>query len=78
MIVEIKSILTQRDVDQMKRKMENVFKVMPEHKNKIFYGMIAYVSGHTDLKKQIIENGWYLAQVDFQYLCLSTRGLLEE
>jgi hypothetical protein len=25
--------------------------------------MIAYVSGHTDLKKQIIANGWYLAHV---------------
>ena len=63
MIVEIKSKLTQRDIDQMKRKMEDVFKVMPEHKNKTFYGMIAYVSGHTDLKRQIIENGWYLAHV---------------
>jgi len=63
MIVKIKSKLTQRDIDQMKRKMGDVFKLMPQHKSKTFYGMIAYVSGHSDLKKQIIENGWYLARV---------------
>lgn len=63
MIVEIKSKLTQRDIDQMKRKMEAIFKVMPEHGNKTFYGMIAYVSGNADLKSQIIENGWYLAHI---------------
>ena len=63
MIVEIKSRLNQRDVDQMKRKMDDIFKVMPEHKNKTFYGMVAYVTGHENLKKQIIENGWYLAHI---------------
>ena len=63
MIVEIKSRLNQRDVDQMKRKMDEIFKVMPEHKNKTFYGMVAYVTGHENLKKQIIENGWYLAHI---------------
>ncbi len=63
MIVEIKSKLRQEDIDQMKRKMDEVFHWLPEHKNKAFYGMIAYVSGHSDLKRQIIENGWYLACV---------------
>jgi hypothetical protein len=63
MIVEIKSKLTQRDIDQMTRKMNDVFKVMPEHKDKTFYGMVAYVSGHSDLKRQILKNGWYLAHI---------------
>ena len=63
MIVEIKSRLSQRDIDQMKRKMDSIFKLMPEHGNKTFYGMIAYVSGHEDLKRQIIENGWYMAHI---------------
>ncbi len=63
MIVEIKSKLTQREIDQMKRKMETVFKVMPQHRNKTFYGMVAYVSGSADLRKQIIGNGWYLAHI---------------
>ena len=66
MIVEIKSKLRQEDIDQMKRKMTEVFHWLPEHTNKTFYGMIAYVSGDSDLKKQIIQNGWYLAHVGEQ------------
>ena len=57
MIVEIKSRLNQRDIDQMKRKMDDVFKLMPEHKNKTFYGMVAYVTGHENLKKQNFDIG---------------------
>ena len=47
----------------MKRKMDEVFFWLPEHTNKTFHGMLAYVSGDVDLKRQIIENGWYLAHV---------------
>jgi hypothetical protein len=63
MIVEMKSRLRQEDIDQMQRKMDEVFFWLPEHQSKTFFGMIAYVSGDTDLKKQVIENGWYLAHV---------------
>ena len=63
MIVEIKSKLRQEDIDQMKRKMSEVFFWLPEHREKTFYGMVTYVSGHTDLKRQVLENGWYLARV---------------
>ena len=79
MIVEIKSRLRQEDIDQMKRKMDEVFYWLPEHKNKKFYGMIAYVSGHTDLKRQIIENGWYLDAIYkkvFVALAQGVAGLL--
>jgi hypothetical protein len=72
MIVEIKSRLRQEDIDQMKRKMDEVFYWLPEHKSKKFYGMIAYVSGHTDLKRQIIENGWYLAHVGDELFKMET------
>ena len=72
MIVEIKSKLRQEDIDQMKRKMIEVFHWLPEHKNKTFYGMIAYVSGDSDLKKQIIKNGWYLAHVGEQLFDMET------
>ena len=63
MVVEIKSKLRQEDIDQMKRKMDQIFTMMPDHRDKTFYGMVAYVSGHTGLKKQIISNGWYLVHV---------------
>jgi hypothetical protein len=63
MIVEIKSKLREEDILQMKRKMENVFKTMPEHSDKTFQGMIVCVSGTPELKRRVIENGWHLAHI---------------
>ena len=63
MIVEIKSNLRKEDIAQMKRKMDGVFQMLPEHRNKTFQGMIACVSGTADLKQQVLENGWYLAHI---------------
>lgn len=63
MIVEIKSKLRSEDIDQMARKMESVKKMLPEHADKSFFGMICYVAGDSDLKKAVIRKGWYLAQV---------------
>jgi Tat protein secretion system quality control protein TatD with DNase activity len=63
MIVEIKSNLRKEDIVQMKRKMDGVFQLLPEHRNKTFRGMIACVSGSTDLKKEVLDNGWYLAHI---------------
>jgi hypothetical protein len=63
MIVEIKSSLRKEDIAQMQRKMDGVFKMLPEHRGKTFQGMIACVSGTADLKRQIIESGWYLAHI---------------
>jgi hypothetical protein len=63
MIVEIKSNLRKEDIAQMKRKMDGIFQLLPEHRNKTFRGMIACVSGSTDLKKEVLENGWYLAHI---------------
>lgn len=63
MIVEVKSRLRQEDIDQMQRKMDEVFFWLPEHVGKTFYGMVAYVSATTALKRQVIENGWYLVHV---------------
>lgn len=63
MIVEIKSNLRNEDIVQMKRKMDRIFHFLPELRNKTFQGMIACVSGSADLKKQVLDNGWYLAHL---------------
>jgi len=63
MIVEIKSNLRKEDIAQMKRKMDGIFTMLPEHRDKTFQGMIACVSATADLKKQVLENGWYLAHI---------------
>ena len=62
-IVEIKSHLRLEDVQQMKRKTEELFEWMPGQRQTTFHAMIAYVTGDADIKRQIIENGWYLAHV---------------
>jgi hypothetical protein len=63
MIVEIKSNLRKEDIAQMKRKMDGIFTMLPEHSDKTFQGMVACVSASADLKKQVLENGWYLAHI---------------
>lgn len=63
MIVEIKSNLRKEDITQMKRKMDGIFTMLPEHSDKTFQGMIACVSASADLKKQVLENGWHLAHI---------------
>jgi len=45
MIVEVKSSLNMATIQQMKRKMDHVFRWMPEHRDKEFQGMVAYVEG---------------------------------
>ncbi len=62
-VVEIKSKLRPEDIVQMKRKMDNVFKMMPQHRDKTFQGMVACVSGSSDLKRQVLANGWHLAHI---------------
>jgi len=63
MVVEIKSNLRKEDIAQMKRKMDGIFQLLPEHKDKTFQGMVACVSGTADLKREVLENGWHLAHI---------------
>ena len=63
MIVEIKSKLEDKHVEQMDRKMAEVFDWLPAHRGKKFYGMIAYVSGPEAIKRRIMKNGWFLAHI---------------
>ena len=74
MIVEIKSNLRREDIAQMKRKMDGIFQLLPEHRYKTFQGMIACVSGTADLKQQVLENGWYLAHIGEDLFELETPG----
>jgi hypothetical protein len=63
MVVEIKSILDRRAVEQMKRKMDGIFYWMPEHRDKEFQGMMAYVEGSLDAREEVLRQGWHLVRV---------------
>lgn len=52
--------------------MDEVFKLMPEHRRKTFQGMIACVSGTADLKRKVLENGWHLARSGDELFGLET------
>ena len=63
MIVEVKSSLDMATVVQVKRKMESLFRWMPEHRNKAFQGMVAYVDGSASARNAVLAHGWHLVHV---------------
>ncbi|MCX6873825.1 MAG: DUF3782 domain-containing protein [Verrucomicrobia bacterium] len=63
MIVEVKSSLDLAVIEQMKRKMERLFHWMPEHREKEFQGMVAYVEGSAAARQAVLAHGWHLVQV---------------
>jgi hypothetical protein len=63
MIVEVKSSLDLATIKQMKRKMENLFRWMPEHRGKEFQGMVAYVEGSAAARQAVLAQGWHLVHV---------------
>ena len=66
-VVEIKSKLETNVLEQMERKMREVFDWLPEHRGKTFEGMIAYVHAERayedELREKIIEKGWHLVSM---------------
>ncbi|MCX6875614.1 MAG: DUF3782 domain-containing protein, partial [Verrucomicrobia bacterium] len=63
MIVEVKSSLDLAVIEQMKRKMDSIFHWMPEHREKEFQGMVAYVEGSAAARQAVLAHGWHLVQV---------------
>ena len=63
MIVEVKSSLNMATIQQMKRKMDHVFRWMPEHRDKEFQGMLLYVEGSASARQAVLANGWHLVHV---------------
>ena len=63
LIVEVKSHLDLATIQQMKRKMEHLFRWMPEHRDKEFQGMVAYVEGSAAARQAVLAQGWHLVHV---------------
>jgi len=63
LIVEVKSHLDLATIQQMKRKMEHLFRWMPEHRDKEFQGMVAYVEGGAAARQAVLAQGWHLVHV---------------
>ena len=63
MIVEVKSSLNLAIIKQMKCKMDHLFRWMPEHRDKEFQGMVAYVEGSAAARQAVLAHGWHLVHV---------------
>ena len=63
MIVEVKSSLDMATIGQMKCKMDRLFHWMPEHRDKEFQGMVAYVEGSAAARQAVLAHGWHLVHV---------------
>ena len=63
MIVEVKSSLDLTTIEQMQRKMDGIFRWMPEHRDKEFQGMVAYVDGNAATRQAVLAHGWHLVHV---------------
>lgn len=62
-IVEIKSHLHHRELDQVLKTMEEFPKFFPEHKDKKLYGIVAAIDVSEEMKKEVLEKGLYLALI---------------
>lgn len=72
-IVEVKSLLDFRAIAQMERKMDRLFDWLPEHRDKAFQGIVAYVDGGKDEREAAIEKGWHLIHVGEDLFQLETK-----
>jgi hypothetical protein len=71
-IVEIKSHLKGKDVEQVLNIMERFFDFFPEHKGKKVYGIVAYIDASEEGKRLALKKGLYLACIHDEIFELKT------
>ena len=62
-VVEVKSHLKGKDVEQVLKIMERFFEFFPEHKGKKVYGIVAYIDASEEGKNRALKSGLYLASI---------------
>lgn len=62
-VVEIKSDLKGKDVDQVLSIMDKFYDLFPEHKGKKLYGIIAYIDASEEGINRALKAGFYLASI---------------
>lgn len=62
-LVEVKSNLQEKHIDQLKNMIEMFDTAFPEHKDKTTFGAIATVNYTEELKEKVLENGFYFINI---------------
>jgi hypothetical protein len=70
--VEVKSHLREEGVNQLSNLMANFRSLFPEHADKKLYGIIAAVDMSEDIKKRVLDAGFYAARIKDEVFSLDT------
>lgn len=71
-VVEVKSHLRAEGIEQLKHILKRFRQFCPEHQDKKLYGMLAVVDATDDLRKQALDQGFYLAGIHDQQFVIET------
>lgn len=71
-IVEVKSHLTMREIEQTLKILKKFPLAFPEHANKTIYGMIVAVDASSEMKQQVLNEGLYFATIHDDHFQLKT------
>jgi hypothetical protein len=71
-IVEVKSHLTMREIEQTVKILQKFPHAFPEHAHKKIYGIIAAVDASTEMKQRVLEEGLYFATIHDDHFQLKT------
>jgi len=70
--VEVKSHLREEGINQLSTLMANFRNLFPEHADKKLYGIIAAVDMSEDIKKRVLDAGFYAARIKDEVFSLDT------
>ncbi|SOD83103.1 DUF3782 domain-containing protein [Spirosoma fluviale] len=71
-LVEVKSHLKERDIDQLLKNLDRFRRFHPEYNNKKLYGILACVQGSTEVRKKAMDAGLYVASIHDEVFELKT------
>jgi len=71
-LVEVKSHLDERAIQQTLALLERFPRLFPEHRDKALYGILACIHGSKELRRRVLDEGLYLASIHDEQFRLET------
>ena len=71
-LVEVKSHLKERDIDQLLKNLDRFRRFHPEYNNKKLFGILACVQGSQEVREKAITAGLYVASIHDEVFELKT------
>lgn len=71
-LVEVKSHLKERDIEQLLKNLDRFRRFHPEYNNKKLYGILACVQGSTEVREKAMAAGLFVASIHDEVFELKT------